>query len=162
MAARANAATKQAAAKQSPSKQSTSKQAPRKAAQREPSRTADLRNEVVVCGRLGADPLPKQLPSGDEIMTWRLVVDRLPVDGTRKVDVIDCTTFAARVRRQALVWTEGDLIEVTGALRRRFWRSAGGLQSRCEVEVSSAAKRSSGPDRPSTVVVALRRPRKPE
>jgi single-strand DNA-binding protein len=157
MATRAGSAAKPAA-----SKQSTSKQGSSKVGQRKPARAGEHRNEVMVCGRLGAAALPKQLPSGDEISTWRLVVDRPPADGTRKVDVVDCTTFGARVRRQALAWAEGDLIEVTGALRRRFWRSAGGLQSRCEVEVSSATRRASAPARPSTVVVALRRPRKPE
>jgi single-strand DNA-binding protein len=99
------------------------------------------RNEVVVCGRLAAAAVAKQLPSGDEIVTWRLVVDRAGAAVSRKVDVVDCTTFGARVRRQALTWNEGDQIEVAGALRRRFWRGAGGLQSRCEVEVATASRR---------------------
>jgi single-strand DNA-binding protein len=118
------------------------------------------RNEVVVCGRLSATALPKQLPSGDDIVTWRLVVDRAVTGGSRKVDVVDCTTFAARVRRQALRWTEGDLIEVTGSLRRRFWRGAGGLQSRCEVEAHSAARRKAAGGRQTVAVAALSRPRK--
>lgn len=99
------------------------------------------RNEVVVCGRLAAAAVAKQLPSGDEIVTWRLVVDRTEGGVSRKVDVVDCTTFGARVRRQALAWKDGDQIEVAGALRRRFWRGAGGLQSRCEVEVATASRR---------------------
>ena len=99
------------------------------------------RNEVTVCGRLAAAALPKVLPSGDEIVSWRLVVDRPDQAGARGADLVDCTTFGARVRRQALGWQEGDLIEVSGALRRRFWRGAGGLQSRCEVEVATASKR---------------------
>jgi single-strand DNA-binding protein len=106
--------------------------------------TSEHRNEVTVSGRLSAAALGKELPSGDEIVTWRLVVDRGSVDGNRKVDVVDCTTFRARVRRQALAWTEGDVIEVVGSLRRRFWRGAGGLQSRCEVEVETASRRAKG------------------
>ncbi len=100
------------------------------------------RNEVTVCGRLAATALPKVLPSGDEIVNWRLVVDRPDQAGARGVDLVDCTTFGSRVRRQALGWQAGDVIEVSGALRRRFWRGAGGLQSRCEVEVATASKRS--------------------
>jgi single-strand DNA-binding protein len=106
--------------------------------------TSDHRNEVTVSGRLSAPAVGRELPSGDEIVTWRLVVDRGSVDGNRKVDVVDCTTFRARVRRQALAWTEGDVIEVVGSLRRRFWRGAGGLQTRCEVEVDTASRRTKG------------------
>jgi single-strand DNA-binding protein len=99
------------------------------------------RNEVKVVGRLAAAAVPKLLPSGDEIVTWRLIVDRGAVDGRRKVDVIDCTAFGARLRRQALGWPEGEVIAVDGALRRRFWRGPGGLQSRYEVEVQAATRR---------------------
>jgi single-strand DNA-binding protein len=118
------------------------------------------RNEVLVCGRLAAAALPKQLPSGDEIVTWRLVVDRGVETGNRKVDLVDCTTFGARVRRQALAWTAGDTIEVVGALRRRFWRGAGGLQSRCEVEVESATRRAHAA-RGSTPAATVSRRRTP-
>jgi single-strand DNA-binding protein len=97
------------------------------------------RNEVVVAGRLASAAQGKELPSGDTIVNWRLIVDR-GSDGPRKVDVVDCTTFVARIRRQALGWHVGDVIEVTGALRRRFWRGGGGLQSRCEVEAVSARR----------------------
>jgi single-strand DNA-binding protein len=105
-----------------------------------PAASAAHRNEVAVAGRLAAAAVYKQLPSGDEIVTWRLIVDRATKDASRKVDLVDCTAFAARVRRQALDWTAGDVIEVSGALRRRFWRGAGGLQSRCEVEVAAASR----------------------
>jgi len=30
------------------------------------------------------------------------------------------------VRRSALRWVQGDVVEVTGALRRRFWRTPAG------------------------------------
>jgi single-strand DNA-binding protein len=126
-----------------------------------PATTAEHRNEVIVSGRLSAAALPKQLPSGDQIVTWRLVVDRVVTNGTRKVDLVDCTTFGARVRRQALAWNEGDLIEVVGALRRRFWRGAGGLQSRCEVEVASASRRPGAAGARKVVAAALTRPRTP-
>jgi single-strand DNA-binding protein len=130
-----------------------------KRAPKERAAPAGHRNEVTVCGRLSAAAVTKELPSGDEIVNWRLLVDREAVDGNRKVDVVDCTTFAARVRRQALSWSEGDLIEVVGALRRRFWRGAGGLQSRCEVEVDSAVRRAAAPRLRAAGEVS--RPRKP-
>jgi single-strand DNA-binding protein len=126
-----------------------------------PSSTESHRNEVVVCGRLSAVAVTKQLPSGDEIVNWRLVVDRPASDGSRKVDVVDCTTFGTRVRRQALGWNQGDVIEVVGSLRRRFWRGAGGLQSRCEIEVDTATRRTGAGGKRRVAAVALSRPRRP-
>jgi single-strand DNA-binding protein len=118
------------------------------------------RNEVIIAGRLSAPALRKALPSGDQLVSWRLIVDRASTDGARKVDVVDCTTFGARLRRQAVGWREGDIIEVTGALRRRFWRGAGGLQSRCEVEAVSA-KRTSAVSRSAATSDPVTRRRKP-
>jgi single-strand DNA-binding protein len=79
------------------------------------------------------------------MVSFRLVVPRATqaarADGVRRpsIDTIDCVAWPARVRRAALAWQPGDTIEVEGALRRRFWRSAGGgPASRCEVEVAAA------------------------
>ena len=97
------------------------------------------RNVVHIVGRLSMPAEQRELPSGDEVVTWRLVVNR---DGERRgVDVIDCAAFAARVRRAAMKWQSGDVIEVEGALRRRFWRGERGTASRFEVEVSRASRR---------------------
>lgn len=101
------------------------------------------RNEVVLLGRLSGDPLSRTLPSGDEVATWRLVVERDPRRdpvraGDRRdatVDTIACVSHRPGVRRSVLARAPGDLLEVTGSLRRRFWRSPTGATSRCEVEV---------------------------
>jgi len=39
-----------------------------------------------------------------------------------------------------LKWRAGDIIEIDGALRRRFWRTPGGPVSRYEVEVRKARR----------------------
>lgn len=104
------------------------------------------RNEVRLVGRLGASPEQRTLPSGDEIVTFRLVVDRLPrrtaSDGRREpaVDTLDCSASTAAVRRRLLGWQPGDVIQVDGALRRRFWRAASRVLSRSEVQVRSARR----------------------
>jgi len=97
-------------------------------------------NVVFLRGRLAAAPVPRALPSGDEIISFRLTVDRPAEAGdTRaRVDSIDCATLAARVRRCLERARPGDCLEVHGALHRRFWRSAGNLGSRYEVVVASA------------------------
>jgi single-strand DNA-binding protein len=97
------------------------------------------RNEVIVAGRLSAAAIEKVLPSGDRVVSWRLVVERPAQVSRTGVDVIDCAAFGARVRRSALRWTPGEVVEVSGAIRRRFWRSGAATASRWEIDVTKAA-----------------------
>jgi single-strand DNA-binding protein len=98
-------------------------------------------NEVRLVGRLGADPQVRELPSGDTLWTLRVVVDRPPVPpGTarrgQRVDTLECAVWAGRLKHQVGNWSAGDVVEVSGALRRRFFRAAGATASRVEVELS--------------------------
>jgi single-strand DNA-binding protein len=109
-------------------------------AAREPA-TVHHTNEVHLVGRLSADPQPRELPSGDLVVTFRLVVARetttRSVTGGRSptVDTIDCAAWTKRAQRSLRTCGPGDLVEVRGALRRRFWRTTHGPSSRSEVEV---------------------------
>jgi single-strand DNA-binding protein len=94
-------------------------------------------NQVLLRGRLAASPAVRVLPSGDELCSFRLTVQR-PSGGRIKVDSLDCSTTRARVRRTLARLAPGDEIEVTGSLHRRFWRSPAGVASRYEVNVLSA------------------------
>lgn len=109
------------------------------------------RNEVVLVGRVAAPAEERALPSGDVIVTWRLVVERSrdsrPVpDGVRvsSVDTFPCVAWAARERASALDLAAGDVVQVVGALRRRFWRTGGGSASVCEVEVAGLVRGPAG------------------
>lgn len=102
------------------------------------------RNEVVLVGRVSGVPQERELPSGDALISWRVVVDRpvprrAPPPGVRPqtVDTVDCVAWTATVRRTARGLTDGDVVSVEGALRRRFWRSGPGSASRTEVEVQA-------------------------
>ena len=104
-------------------------------------------NEVALVGRVSGDPEEKELPSGDRLVLWRVVVDRPPTrrplpEGTRAVttDTFDCVGWTAGVRRTASAFAPGDIVRVEGALRRRFWRVPTGPTSRCEVEVASVRR----------------------
>jgi single-strand DNA-binding protein len=94
-------------------------------------------NQVFLRGRLAAPPEIRELPSGDEICSFRLTVRRPPGDRVR-VDSVDCSTTRARVRRTVERAAPGDQFELTGSLHRRFWRGAAGVASRYEVDVSTA------------------------
>lgn len=89
-------------------------------------------------GRVSVDPEERVLPSGDRLWTFRVVVPRPAVaEGRSRVDALDCAVWGGRVRRSVAGWRAGDLVEVTGAVRRRFYRTGAGAASRCEVEVSA-------------------------
>lgn len=103
---------------------------------------ADSRNEVVLVGRLAAAPEERVLPSGDTLLTWRVVVRRPPDDrqNAPTVDTIDCASFRGDVRRASARWVAGDVLEVSGALRRHFWRGNAGAASRTEVEARAVRR----------------------
>lgn len=110
------------------------------------------RNEVVLVGRVPAPAEERSMPSGDVLVTWRVVVDRPPSrrpvpEGVRVpvVDTFDCVAWTAATRRAAQALSVGDVVELTGALRRRFWRTGAGAASRCEVEVTRVRRLARGP-----------------
>ncbi len=104
-------------------------------------------NEIHLQGRLAASPLERLLPSGDAVVTFRLVVSRPPSyrrgqtgRQTASVDTIECSAWGAALRRKVAKWGQGDVITVDGALRRRFWQAQGGARSRYDVEVRRASR----------------------
>lgn len=105
-------------------------------------------NEVVLVGRVSATPERRELPSGDPLVTLRLVVDRPPrKDETRRsVDVIDVACWSRRTQRTAERLGPDETVRVEGSLRRRFFGGSGGRTSRYEVEASRVV-RVSGPAR---------------
>jgi single-strand DNA-binding protein len=98
------------------------------------------RNEVTLVGRFSGLDDARQLPSGDTVVSFRVVVerpDRARALGRATVDTIDCQAVAARARRTVGRLEAGDLIDVRGSLRRRFFRTPGGAASRYGVEVTA-------------------------
>ncbi|GAB2467631.1 single-stranded DNA-binding protein [Jatrophihabitans fulvus] len=108
-------------------------------------------NAVFLRGRLADEVQVRELPSGDLMATFRLTVDR-PRNDRGSVDSIECVSTRARVRATLSRVQVGAVVEVDGALRRRFWRGATGVASRYSVEVTalsvSRAGRPAGASRP--------------
>lgn len=100
-------------------------------------------NGVTLVGRMGSVTHERELPSGDTVMTFTVVVTRAA--GTRGtgrprapgngVDAIACAAWSARTRRTVAAAEPGTWLEVEGALRRRFRRGAAAATSFTEVEV---------------------------
>ncbi|MCW2622130.1 MAG: Single-stranded DNA-binding protein [Frankiales bacterium] len=110
------------------------------------------RNQVSLVGRLSGVPAERELPSGDRLTTFRVVVSRPPAragapEGVRRTtsDTLDCVAWAAGLRRRVASLHAGDVLEVEGSLRRRFWRGGQGVSSRYEVEVTSIKRLRKGP-----------------
>jgi single-strand DNA-binding protein len=121
---------------------------------RRPPETGPGINEVVLVGRVSAAPERRDLPSGDQLVTLRVVVDRPPQKGGRKgaqsggqrggqkeptkraVDVIDVACWSKRTQRTASGLEADDDVRIEGSLRRRFFAAGGGRASRYEVEAA--------------------------
>jgi single-strand DNA-binding protein len=106
-------------------------------------------NCVTLAGKLISVPTARELPSGDQIVTFRISVPRARTAMTARSkaasDWVDCTAWTARTRRTVSRWQVGDRVEVDGALRRRFYAAAAGSTTRLEVEVLHARSSRSSP-----------------
>ena len=107
------------------------------------------RNDVVLRGRLSAPAEVRTLPSGDTLVSFRLVVRRPgPQTRERSTDTLPCITYDRALQKRVTAWQAGDVVEVEGALQRRFWRTATGTTSMTEVNCRRGRKvpRSAGAD----------------
>ncbi len=89
-------------------------------------------NEVRLRGRVSGSPETRSLPSGDELVSLRIVVPRSAAARKRSkvsVDTIELTAWTSALRRKTSRLAEGDVVEVTGELRRRFVRGGAGVMS---------------------------------
>ena len=95
------------------------------------------RNEVFLEGRVSNLPVEKQLPSGDTVVEFRVVIDRRKSRGDRReVDTLDVAVWLSSPRKRALTLQVDDWVAIEGAVRRRFWKAPTGLASRWQVEAS--------------------------
>lgn len=100
-------------------------------------------NHVTLAGRVSASPEAHILPGGDEVVSFRLIVQRSPAARRRSkqpVDTIDCAAWTTAMRRAVRRLEPGTEVVVTGELRRRFSRGATGPISRVTVELDSCTR----------------------
>ncbi len=88
-------------------------------------------NDLLLRGRVSAAATTKELPSGDKVVEFRLIIRRESREG---VDTLDIAAWSAKSRKTALSLKPDDWIEISGSVHRRFWQSPGGLASRWQVE----------------------------
>src|SRR5690606_28639396 len=98
-------------------------------------------NQVLLRGRLADVAEQRILPSGDEIVSFRLIVDRSATARRRSrqlVDTFDCSVWTARLRTRALK------LRVTGS---RSVASCGGASPAVAEDCPVASSWTSGPSR---------------
>lgn len=103
----------------------------------------DDNNTVHLTGRISAEPESRILPSGDEVLTFRVVVRRGASARRRSkqvVDTIECSAWSASLRRKIARWPAGTEVTVQGELRRQFRRGGAGVVSFVTVDVDSCAR----------------------
>src|SRR4051794_41201833 len=96
-------------------------------------------NEVTLVGRVSQPAEQQVLPSGSELVKFRVIVGRPPSPTSRvTVDALDCVVWTKRPARAVAGGRTGGLVGGEGSLRRRFFApTRGGRGSRCEGEGSS-------------------------
>ena len=95
-------------------------------------------NSVQLVGHVSGKPIERQLPSGDHLVSFRVVVPRSAAARRRprqSVDTVECSAWSAQVRRSAVRLAVGDPVTVSGELRRTFRRSRAGVRSWVTVDV---------------------------
>jgi len=94
-------------------------------------------NDLLLRGRVSAPATVKELPSGDKVVEFRLIVSRIDRDG---VDTLDIAAWSGKSRKMALSLKSDEWIEVSGSVHRRFWQSPAGLASRWQIEASEICR----------------------
>ena len=100
-----------------------------------PSEPADIPiavNSVVLTGIIAEPGETRQIAGGVEVVLWTLRVSRGP-ERTGS-DLIDCIAADPTLQQEAVTWPLGAPVTVCGAIRRRFFRTAGRTTTRVEVE----------------------------
>jgi len=90
-------------------------------------------NDLLLRGRVSAPATTKELPSGDKVVEFRLIVNRAEREG---VDTLDIAAWSAKMRKIALTLEGDEWVEISGSIHRRFWQSPGGVASRWQIEAA--------------------------
>jgi single-strand DNA-binding protein len=94
-------------------------------------------NVVVLAGTIAAEPVQRQMPSGDEVTELRLSVP----EAGRRLLPLPVAAWHATVGKRALKGiAKGDDVLVYGQLVRRFYRSGAGARSLTEVVATGIKK----------------------
>lgn len=103
-------------------------------------------NKVILIGNMTRDPELKQTPSGANVCTFNIAVNRRPTkDGKQECDFIVCVAWRERAEFVAKYFKKGKPILVCGQMQNRSWKDQNGNdRTGTEVLVDEATFVSSG------------------
>jgi single-strand DNA-binding protein len=93
-------------------------------------------NQVTLLGNLTRDPELRQTPTGQEVVSFSLALNRSykqDDEWKEAVDYIDCVAWANLATQISQSLSKGSRALVTGRLQNRTWESDGQKRSKTEV-----------------------------
>lgn len=113
-------------------------------------------NQIVIMGRLVRDPELRVTPSGKNVASFTVAVDRdyIPQNGEKETDFIDCVAWGKEAEFVNKYFLKGSLAAVTGRMQIRSWEDKDGNKRRtAEIMVhtvyfGSTTKKDQGSDFP--------------
>ena len=81
-----------------------------------------------------AQDIPSRRSSAEDAEIGFLLIG--PEKPRQRVDSLEGAVWGGRLKGQVSSWAAGDAVDVSGALRRRFFRAGGAPASRVEVELT--------------------------
>lgn len=91
----------------------------------------EYQNQVVIVGRCSGPGEEKVLPSGDKVVEFRIIVGR---DDREGYDTFDVALWSSVLRKRGVNLKSDEWVEISGTLRRRFWKVGAVSASRWQVE----------------------------
>ena len=103
------------------------------------SSNTEHRNEVYLVGEVSTAPEERTLSDGRGVMTFRLEVRADSETGPIR-DSFDITIADGRTRKAARAWEVGNLIEIEGVVRRKFYKAGAASKPFTVIEAASAKR----------------------
>ena len=96
-------------------------------------------NNVILKGRLVADPELRQTQSNISVTSFKIAVDKYVKDGEKQADFIDCNAWRATAEFISKYFTKGQEILIRGSLHNKVWQDKeGGKHYTYEVTAENA------------------------
>ena len=78
-------------------------------------------NNVILKGRLVADPELRQTQSNISVVSFKIAVDKYVKDGEKQADFIECNAWRGTAEFISKYFTKGQEILVRGAIHNKEW-----------------------------------------
>lgn len=85
-------------------------------------------NNVILKGRLVADPELRQTQSNISVVSFKIAVDKYVKDGEKQADFIECNAWRATAEFISKYFTKGQEILIRGQLHNKQWTDKDGTK----------------------------------